>query len=132
MTMPDLDLLAVLVGAVVAFLLGAGYYALVGNQLAQVSNAGTAVGAMPPWKIVVEFLRCLVIAVVVAGLAEIADVDEWTGGLLLGLVLWIGFPFVLWVGAVIHENTPVKLAAIHAGDWLVKLIVVAVIVSGWQ
>jgi hypothetical protein len=33
---------------------------------------------------------------------------------------------------VIHENTPYKLAAIHAGDWLVKLPVVAVIVSVWQ
>lgn len=33
---------------------------------------------------------------------------------------------------MIHENTPVNLAAIHAGDWLVKLLVVAVIVSVWR
>jgi hypothetical protein len=33
---------------------------------------------------------------------------------------------------MIWENTPGKLAAIHAGDWLVKLLVVAVIVSVWQ
>jgi hypothetical protein len=39
---------------------------------------------------------------------------------------------VLWIGAVIHENTSWKLAAIHAGDWLAKLLVVAVIVSIWQ
>jgi hypothetical protein len=26
----------------------------------------------------------------------------------------------------------VRLAALHAGDWLVKLLVVAVIVSVWQ
>ena len=49
----------------------------------------------------------------------------WSGGLLLGLVLWIGFPLVLWTGAILHERTPLKLAAIHAGDWLVKLLVVA-------
>jgi hypothetical protein len=47
-------------------------------------------------------------------------------------VLWIGFPFVLWTGALIHENAPLKLAAIHAGDWLVKLLVVAATVSLWQ
>ena len=64
-----------------------------------------------------------------AGLAVRAEIDEWSGGLLLGLALWIGFPLVLWTGAVIHENTPSKLAAIHAGDWLLKLLVVAVIVS---
>jgi len=69
---------------------------------------------------------------VVAGLAAQGDIDEWRGGLLLGLALWIGFPFVLWTGAMIHENTPWKLAAIHAGDWLVKLLVVAVLVSVWQ
>jgi hypothetical protein len=40
---------------------------------------------------------------------------------------------VFWTGAVIHENTrPSKLAAIHAGDWLAKLLPVAVIFSVWQ
>jgi hypothetical protein len=66
---------------------------------------------------------------VVAGLAAQGEIDDWTGGLLLGLALWIGFPLVLWTGALIHENTPWRLAAIHAGDWLVKLLVVAMIVS---
>jgi len=32
---------------------------------------------------------------------------------------------------VVHENAPWKLAAIHAGDWLVKLLLVAVIVTAW-
>jgi hypothetical protein len=83
---------------------------------------------MPAWKLAVEVLRCLVLAAVVAGLASQIDIDEWTGGLLLGLVLWVGFPFVLWTGAVIHENTPVRLAALHAGDWLLKLVLIGVIV----
>jgi hypothetical protein len=29
------------------------------------------------------------------------------------------------------EKVPPKLAAIHAGDWLLKLLVIAVIVSVW-
>lgn len=57
---------------------------------------------------------------------------KWTGGLLLGLALWIGFPLVLWTGAIIWESTSAKLAALHAGDWLAKLLVVAVIVGVWQ
>ena len=68
----------------------------------------------------------------VAGLASQGEIDEWTGGLLLGLALWIGFPFVLWTGAMIWEDTPWRLAAVHAGDWLVKLLVIGVIVSVWQ
>ena len=33
---------------------------------------------------------------------------------------------------MLHERAPWKLAAIHAGDWLVKLLVVTVIVSVWR
>jgi Protein of unknown function (DUF1761) len=54
-----------------------------------------------------------------------------TGAVRLGLALWIGFPVVLWTGAVTWERVPPKLAAIHAGDWLLKLLVIAAIVSVW-
>jgi hypothetical protein len=130
--MPDINLLAVLVATVVLFVIGAVYYGVLGDQLAKVSDAAAAGEQPPPWKLAVEVVRCLLIAAVVAGLAAEGGVDEWAGGLLLGLVLWIGFPFVLWTGAIIHENAPFRLAAIHAGDWLVKLLVAAVIVSVWQ
>jgi len=130
--MPEVSLLAILVVAVVVFFVGFSYYAVLGGQLAEVSDAVAAGEQPPPWKMAVEFLRGLILVAVVAGLASEAEIDEWTGGLVLGLALWIGFPFVLWTGAVIHENTPVKLAAIHAGDWLVKLLLVAVVVSVWR
>ena len=42
--MPDLDLVAVLVSAVALFVLGAAYYAVLGDQFAQVSEA---VGGAP-------------------------------------------------------------------------------------
>lgn len=127
--MPDVELLAVLAAAALAFVLSGAYYAALGDQLARVSAADAQ---MSPWKIAVELARNLVLAAVVAGLAVRGDIDEWTGGLLLGLALWLAFPLVLWTGALIHENTPVRLAAIHAGDWLLKLLAVAVLVSVWQ
>ena len=64
-----------------------------------------------------------------AGVEAQGEIDQWTDGLVLGLALWIGFPFVLWTGAMLHENTPWRLALIHGGDWLVKLPLVAVIVT---
>lgn len=129
--MPDLNLLAILVAAIATFVAGFAYYALLGESLADVSPAAAGEQASP-WTIAVEFGRGLILAAVTAGLASEAEIDEWTGGLLLGLALWIGFPLVLWIGALIHEKTPWKLAAIHAGDWLAKLLLVAVIVSVWQ
>ena len=127
--MPDVDAPAVLAATVLGFVLSGAYYAVLGEQLARVSAAAAS---MPPWKVAAELLRNLVLAAVVAGLAARGDIDEWTGGLLLGLALWIGFPLVLWTGALIHENTPIRLAAIHAGDWLVMLLAIAVLVSVWQ
>lgn len=50
---------------------------------------------------------------------------------MLAAVLWAGFPLVLWTGAMLHERTPWKLVAIHAGDWLVKLLLIAAIVTTW-
>ena len=101
-------------------------------RLAEVSEAASGQGQPRPWVVGVELLRCLVIAAVVAGLAAAAGIGGWTGGLLLGVTLWVGFPLVLWAGALVHEKAPWKLAAIHAGDWLAKLLAVGVIVCGWQ
>jgi Protein of unknown function (DUF1761) len=112
--------MSVLAATVAAFVAGGAYYSVV---------PAPGEGSMPPWKLVVELGRCLVLAAVVAGLAANGDVDTWSGGLLLGLVLWAGFPFVLWVGAVIHENTPIRLAVIHGGDWLLKLLLVGTVVA---
>jgi hypothetical protein len=129
---PDINVLAVLAAGIVAFFVGFAYYALLGDQLATVSEAAAVDDRPPPRKVAVEILRCLLLPVVIVGLASRADIEGWGGGLLLGLALWIGFPFVLWVGAVIHENTPLKLAAIHAGDWLIKLVVVGLIATVWR
>jgi hypothetical protein len=51
---------------------------------------------------------------------------------MLGALLWIGFPLILLTGSVIHERVPWRLAAIHAGDWMVKLVLISVIVGGWR
>ena len=114
--------MSVLAATVAAFVSGGAYYAVFGSQLPTSQE-------MPPWKLAVELLRCLILAAVVAGLAAQGDIDSWTGGLVLGVVLWIGFPLVLWVGAVIHEKTPVRLAAVHGGDWLLKLMLTGTIVA---
>jgi hypothetical protein len=112
-------MLELLVGTVAAFLAGGAYYTVF----------ATEDGDMAPWKFAVEVLRCLVLVAVVAWLASEAGIDDLAGGLVLGGVLFVGFPLVLWTGAIIHENTPPKLAVLHGGDWLVKLLLVGAIVS---
>jgi hypothetical protein len=39
---------------------------------------------------------------------------------------------VLLIGSVIWENVPPALAAIHAGDWILKLLAIGLIVTLWR
>jgi len=45
------------------------------------------------------------------------------------VVAWVGFPVIVLSGSVLHERVPWRLAAIHAGDWLMKLIAITLIVG---
>ena len=82
-------------------------------------------------KLIIEFVRCLVLAYVIARFVALLGVSGWLGAVHLGLFLWIGFPVILLTGSVLWDNIPWKVAAIHAGDWLVKMLVIPIIVSGW-
>jgi uncharacterized protein DUF1761 len=125
------DVLPVLVSAVVAFVLSGVWYGVFGGRLAALHEAyreprpRAATAA-------VELVRNLVLAVVTGVLADRVGVSGVGGGLLLGLLLWIGFPAVILAGSVFHERVPWQLAAIHAGDWLLKLLAVAAIVGAWR
>jgi hypothetical protein len=83
------------------------------------------------WKVGLELLRNLILSGVIAGLARYSDITSAGPTVVLGLVLFVGFPLILLTGSVIWEKTPVATAVLHAGDWLMKLLVIAVIVGLW-
>jgi hypothetical protein len=132
--MPEVNYLAIAVAVAAAFVASTVWYIAFGKQYAEVSEAARAAAGtrMPPWKIAVELARSLVLSVVVAGLVSGLGITTLTGALGLGLATWIGFPVVLLTGSVQWENVPWRLAAIHAGDWLVKLLLICVIVGLWR
>jgi len=80
----------------------------------------------------VELVRSFVVAYVLAVLFGLVGVAGFIGAVGLGLLMWVGFPVVLLVGSVIWDKVPLKLAAIHAGDWLVKILLVTMIVGLWR
>ncbi len=117
--------LPVLAGALLAFVLGGAWYAV----LRAPSADGGAPSRPAGLTALVEAARCLVLACVVSGLVRLVGADTWWLGALLGLALFVGFPLVLWSGAMWHERTPWRTAAVHAGDWLVKLLAVGALVG---
>jgi hypothetical protein len=89
-------------------------------------------GAKMPAALVIEFARCLVLAYVIAVLVASAPPRQADRCGPLWCVAWIGFPVLILTGSVLWENTPWKVAAIHAGDWLVKLLTISIIVFLWR
>lgn len=131
--MLDLNYLAIAVAAVAVFVVSAVYYIAFTGRLRQLSSAyADAEGTPPPLHIVGEIARSLVVGVVVAGLVSLIGTTDVVGAVQLALALWIGFPVVLLTGSVVHEKVPPMLAAIHAGDWLLKLLVITAIVAIWR
>ena len=133
--MNDVNLVVTTVAVLAVFVVSTVWYGAFGRQLQQLSPAyaDAASNARPPaWKVIVEILRSLLIVGVFAALASRLEVADWRAGALLGIALWIGFPAVLWTGAVVWEKVPLKLAAIHAGDWLLKLMVIGILVGAWS
>ncbi|MGH8774555.1 MAG: DUF1761 domain-containing protein [Jiangellaceae bacterium] len=130
--MTELNYLAILVAAAAAFVMSSAWYTGFGSRLAELDDAYAGTERPPAWKLLVELARSLVVAAVLAGLTKEIGTDGWLDAMALGLVAWIGFPVVILTGAVIHENVPWKLAAVHAGDWLLKLVIIAAIVGVWR
>ena len=117
--------LPALAGAVLAFVLGGAWYAVLGAPGAAGESPSRPGGPTA----LVEAVRCGVLAGVVTALAVLTGADTWWQGLLLGALLFVGFPLVLWTGAVWHERTPLRTALVHGGDWLVKLLAVGALVG---
>ena len=127
---------AVLVAAVAAFVLSSFYYRLLAQQIVDLHPTDPEVVAamMKPalWKVLAEVARTVVVAYVLALLVARQGIRDGKGAAELAVLLWIGFSLVMWVGAVIWESVPVKLAAIHSGDWLLKTVLIALIVGAWR
>ena len=130
--------LPVIVAAVAVFVLGWLWYSPLlfykpWMRLRGMDPVAAMAGAkMPGGKLLIELARCLVLAYVIAHFAALLGVGSWMGAVHLGLFLWIGFPVIVLTGSILWENVPWKVAAIHAGDWLVKMLVISIIVSVWH
>ncbi|TMC52482.1 MAG: DUF1761 domain-containing protein [Chloroflexi bacterium] len=134
--MLGMNYLAVVVTAVAAIATSSVWYIVFGK--ARIELLGKEPGASvdttkpQPARMAVEIVRTLVVTCVLAHFVVLLGISGWISEVKLGLWLWIGFPFMILVGSVLWDKVPWKLAAIHAGDWLVKLLVMAIILGAWR
>ena len=105
-----------------------GWYSAFGARLARYDEVYAQPPAPRPWLLPVELARSSAVATAVSVLADRTGAQGPAAAARLGLGLWATFPVVLLSGSVVHEKVPWQQAAIHAGDWLVKLLLVSAVV----
>ena len=121
-------LIAVPAAALAALVAGGLYYGALGDVLARVRRPAVPArsgGATA----VVELVRNVVLAAGAALLLIALGLVGLVPALLLTAGLWVAFPVVLLAGSVFHEGVPAASAALHAGDWLLKLAIVLGVVA---
>jgi len=128
--------LAVAVAALAAFVVGAVWYSplLFGETYLKVRGIDPRAVAditPPAGELLGELARNLVVAFVLAHFVVRLGAG-WKSALQLGLWVWAGFQAMLLLGAVLHEGMPWVLYAIHAGDALVKTLLMALILGVWR
>ena len=122
--------LGILVATAGAFVLSSVYYSLLTPvERRRLGDRAIDRGRPAPWQVGAELLRTAGVAVVFSWLAERADLLALPGALILAVVVWIGFPVVLLTGSVTWEKVPPVTAALHAGDWLLKLLLIGAVLG---
>jgi hypothetical protein len=132
--MRKMNYLGIVAAAVAAFVASSAWYVMFGGvmmELRGVDPATTADSATPAWTMLFVVVQSLVVAFMLAHFVSHLGIVNWRGAVRLGASVWV-FPASILLGSVVHENVPPTLAAIHAGDWLAKLLLMSVILSAWR
>jgi len=125
---------AVVAAAVAGFVASLAWYAVFGGATMELRGIDPVTAAdmeTPVWTMLFVVFQSLVVAFMLAYFVVPLGIVDWKGAVRLGALVWI-FPAMILLGSVVHENVPLMLAAIHAGDWLVKLLLMTVILGVWR
>lgn len=133
--MVRINLVAVFGAAVLAFVIGGLWYSplLFGKAyltLRGIDATAASEAAMPVGELAGEFGRWLLITVVLAVLLPRVGPGGLQTALLFGLAMWV-IIYAALAGSVLHEGYSWRVYAIHAGDGLVKLVTITVILGLW-
>ena len=106
---------------------------LFGKQWMELSGINPATGntTLHAWRGSIDLVRELVVIYVLARFVSSLRIVDWKGAASLGFWMWLGFPVQMLVGASLWDNKPWALDLIHGGDWLLKMVLIAIILAKW-
>ena len=132
----DLNHLAIIVSAVILWLLGAAWYspalfakpwmALLGI------NKGATKGSSMIAGMITSFVCDVILAFILAHIVIWTDASTFGWGALVGFIVWVGFIAAPNLPQGIYEGRPFKLFAINSGYWLVGLVIIGGVLAVWR
>lgn len=135
--MIQVNYLVIVIGTLLAVAFSALYYFVLNKKVvaSRAAQSGKKTGletTISVNRLLIEFVRTFVLGLVIANAVYLLNLLTVNQAILMAVWLWIGFPVVLLTGLVIHEKMSAQLVAIHAGDWFVKILIFAVLLTVWR
>jgi len=127
---------AILVSAVIQWLLGAVWYSPMLFAKPWMEMAGVRPSAQKRNKMIVgmvaSFVGSLVTSFMLAHVVMWAGAENYSMGALIGFILWLGFIAAPLAASYVYEGRPIDLFAINTGYWLVGLCVTGALLAVWH
>jgi len=134
---PSLNHLAILVSAIILWMLGAAWYSpplfakpwmeMIGARREPGKRDGLLLG------MTASFLGDLVLSFILANIIVWSNIPRgFAQGAIMGVLMWIGFIAAPNLPQGIYEKRPFKLFAINSGYWFVGLLIAGGVLAVWK
>src|SRR5262245_39018137 len=122
---------AVIVAAIAGFLVGWGWYTVFGKTWMEAAGKKMKDCKPSVLPFIIDFVSCLVMAWMLAGLmGHLSDITV-KGGLISALFVWFGFILTTIVTNQAFRGDKPVMTAIDSGHWLVVLLAMGAIIGAF-
>ncbi|MDP3881268.1 MAG: DUF1761 domain-containing protein [Nanoarchaeota archaeon] len=135
----QLNFLSILVAAILGMIIGALWYSpfLFGKmwmRLMKISpkDIRAAKNKEMTSAYIVSFASLFASAFILAVILSLVNITAMLNGILLAMILWLGFMVPLLINTVLWENKPWKLFLLNASHHFTVLIVMSIVLTLWQ
>jgi hypothetical protein len=129
---PRINYWSVIITGIIAFMLSLIWYSPFVFGKIWMEYRNTPAQSAPSWTMIFAPLREITASYIIAIVITRLTITDWKKAVELILLLWLAFHAVGMAGAIIWDNMPWQLGLVHAGDWLMKMIFMAVVLSLWH
>ena len=128
---PSVNLIAVLVAAVVAFVSGGIYWGVIANPLTKLLGGLPEPDRPPTTGLIAAFLTRVVVAYVLAIFLNYVGAQSALAGAAFALLAWIGFVLTISIGQAAFGWMSWTRLVVGAGESLLAYALMGAVIGAW-